>query len=487
MDGNLGFGTIVEKDVLLGSTETEGTVALGGNLTFGPGYNVMIHSTGTYTAPGESEPTALLVGGKIDTATSAQGGVLRVENNGYVHVGDMTGVTALDTDMNGAQVDTELVSSGAAYDSSPRVQLTTRQTPSSVGPFTSPIDFTALFTQYRQRALDIAACPQNVTLADASGATLPEQTGFPSGTQAYVTLTPGETNVLHLTGDDLNNLSGLTFRTQPNADTPFVVVVDPTDDAYSWHIPELAGVSGTQAPYMLWDFPHTTDITITSGDSLEGTIYAPNAHLVDLDSSNIEGDIAVESFEAGPANGTGGYTNAGEIHDFPFNANLDCAGNTTPPTTASSTTTGPTPTGTGSTPPTVAPASTSATSTPTPTTPTTTPTTTGPTSTPTPTPTSTPTTTAPTTTPTTTNPTSTPTPTTPTTTTPTTAPSPTNSTPAPTGSSHPAPAPTTSGEALAQTGLAHGTLTTMGALAATALLGGGVLFTVSRRRRSHRH
>lgn len=331
MEGNLGFGTIVEHDALLGSTETEGTVALGGDLTFGPGYNVMIHQTGTYTVPGESEPTALLVGGRISMTGSAPDGVLKVLNNGYVHVGDMAGISALDTDSNGASVNTEVVASGSAYDSVPRLQLTTRETPSAVGPFNSPIDFTSLFAQYRERAREIAECAQNVTLTDASGTPLPEQTGFPSGTQAYVTLTPGETNVLHLTGDDLNNLAEISFRTQPTADTPFVVVVDPVDTPYAWHVPNLAGVSGTQAPYMLWDFPTATDIDMTSGDSLEGTIYAPSAHLVDLDSSNIEGDIAVKSFEAGPESSPGQYTNAGEIHNFPFAAELDCGGETSSP------------------------------------------------------------------------------------------------------------------------------------------------------------
>ncbi|HET9171131.1 MAG TPA: collagen-binding domain-containing protein [Actinospica sp.] len=171
---------------------------------------------------------------------------------------------------------------------------------------------------------------------------MPQQTGFGGGTQAYVTLTPGKANVLHLTGADVNKLSELGFRTQPSATTPFVVVIDPTDTPYLWHVSNLPGVSGTQAPYMLWDFPEATSIAITGGDSLEGTIYAPNAHLVDLDPSNVEGDIAVKAFEAGPANGIGGYPNAGEIHNFPFAAELDCSGATGTPTTGTPTTGAPT-------------------------------------------------------------------------------------------------------------------------------------------------
>lgn len=341
MAGDHGFGTVVEQDALLGSTETEGTVAVGGDLTFGPGYNVMLHPTGgTYYAPGESEPTALLIGGRIAMSDSAGQGVLRVANQGHVHVQNTTGITTLDRGIGTAAGNTEIVESGAVHDSTPRVQLTLRQAPSTLRLAASPIDFGALFAHYRQRALEIAATPANVTLTDAAGATLPDQTGFPAGTQAYVTLTPGETNVLHLTGQDVDNLAELSFRTAPSADTPFVVVVDPAEGAYSWHVPNLAGVDGQQAPYMLWDFPTATDITLASGDGLEGTIYAPDAHLTDVDPSDVEGDIAVKSLQAGPVNPAGEYTDAGEIHDFPFNAELDYSNgaSSAPTSTAASTT-----------------------------------------------------------------------------------------------------------------------------------------------------
>jgi choice-of-anchor A domain-containing protein len=68
----------VGHDALLGSTETEGTVALGGDLTFGPGYNVAIHTAGTFVDDGDTNPTALLVGGRVDMADSSPVGVLRV-------------------------------------------------------------------------------------------------------------------------------------------------------------------------------------------------------------------------------------------------------------------------------------------------------------------------------------------------------------------------------------------------------------------------
>nr|WSW67647.1 choice-of-anchor A family protein [Streptomyces sp. NBC_00995] len=331
--GDNGFGVLVQDDATLGSTETEGSVAIGGNLTYGPGYNVALHTPGTFTAPGDANPTALLVGGRVDHPASSPQGVLQVLSDGYVKVGDPTGSSVLDTDANNAEVNTQVVAAGTAYNSTPRIQTTVRQPVASVTDTTGLPDLDALFSTYRDRSDAIDTCDTNVVLRDAAGAPLPDQTGFPAGTNAYVTLTAGETNVLRLTGDQLNNLSQITFSTPPTATTPFVVDVDTTGTAgtYVWHLPNLAGVSGEQAPYMLWNFPDATDITMADGDSLEGTVFAPRAHLTDLDASNIEGTIVVRELTAGPLTDDGSSSvNAGEIHQFPFAAEIDCAGGESP-------------------------------------------------------------------------------------------------------------------------------------------------------------
>ena len=367
--GDNGFGVLVQDDAVLGSTETEGSVAIGGNLTYGPGYNVALHTPGAFTAPGDARPTALLVGGRIDHAASSPQGVLQVLSEGYVKVGDPTGSSILDEDSNGAEVNTRIVAEGSGYDSTPRVQQTVRQPVESVTDTTGLPDLDALFADFRDRSDAIDSCATNVVLRDASGTPLPDQTGFPAGTSAHITLTEGETNVLRLTGEQLNNLSEITFDNQPNANTPFVVDVDTTgtDGTYVWHIPNLAGVSGDQAPYMLWNFPDATDITIADGDSLEGTIYAPRAHLTDLDPSNIEGSVVVRELTAGPLDADGTSVNAGEIHEFPFAADIDCDGTEPSPSPSpTDSTPTPTPSPTDSTP-TPTPSPTDSTPTPTPT------------------------------------------------------------------------------------------------------------------------
>ncbi|MEU1471560.1 choice-of-anchor A family protein [Streptomyces sp. NPDC005761] len=353
--GDNGFGVLVQDDATLGSTETEGSVAIGGDLTYGPGYNVALHTPGTFTAPGDDRPTALLVEGRADHANSSPQGVLKVLSDGYVKIGDGTGSSVLDKDVNNADVSTQVVAAGAAHNSTPRIETTVRQPVGSVTDTTGLPDLDALFSTYRDRSDAIDTCDTNVVLRDAAGAPLPDQTGFPAGTSAHVTLTEGETNVLRLTGEQLNNLSEITFDTPPTARTPFVVDVDTTgtNGTYVWHMPNLAGASGEQAPYMLWNFPDATDITMADGDSLEGTAFAPRAHLTDIAPSNIEGTIVVKELTAGPLSADGTAVGAGEIHQFPFAAEIDCTGGGSPsptPTDPTPTPTEPTPTPTEPTP-----------------------------------------------------------------------------------------------------------------------------------------
>lgn len=354
--GDNGFGVLVQDDATLGSTETEGSVAIGGNLTYGPGYNVALHTPGTFTAPGDANPTALLVGGRADHASSSPQGVLKLLSDGYVKIGDRTGSSVRETDANGADVSTQIVAAGAAHNSTPRIETSVRQSAESVLDTTGLPDLDALFSTYRDRSDAIDTCDTNVILRDDAGDPLPDQTGFPAGTNAYVTLTEGETNVLRLTGEQLNNLSQITFVTPPTATTPFVVDVDTTgtNGTYVWHMPNLAGTSGEQAPYMLWNFPDATDITMADGDSLEGTVFAPRAHLTDVDASNIEGTIVVRELTAGPlTEGGASSVNAGEIHQFPFAAEIDCVGDESPsptPTDPTPTPAEPTPTPTEPTP-----------------------------------------------------------------------------------------------------------------------------------------
>jgi hypothetical protein len=106
----LGFNAFVEDQTLLASTESEGGIATGGNLVLGT-YNVNIHDASTFTTPGDSVPSSLVVGGRIAFAQAQAGAVVQVHD--YVKVGDLTGTDVLNTDSNNASVNTHVVAAGA--------------------------------------------------------------------------------------------------------------------------------------------------------------------------------------------------------------------------------------------------------------------------------------------------------------------------------------------------------------------------------------
>lgn len=310
----LSFGVMTEGNANVVNDENEGTMAVGGDLSFG-NYQLAGGSAGSFVVPGDANPTALVVGGRVNFAASVPGTRLQVLQNGYAKVGDLTGTFVRDLDNNQAAVNTRILPSDN-YDAAPRVELVTRQPVSSVGP-TSPINFAAAFTSFRSTATDLATCDNTVVLRDPNGNLLPSP--IPAGSNAVVTLTPGVTNVLNISATDLSNIAILTFANQPTADTPLLVNVDTTGvgNTFNWTAPNFAGVGGNQARFILLNFPTATTLTLTPGAAtVEGTIYAPNANLLDQSASNTEGSIITSSFDH----------RGGEVHYFPFSTTLSCGG-----------------------------------------------------------------------------------------------------------------------------------------------------------------
>ena len=73
-------------------------------------------------------------------------------------------------------------------------------------------------------------------------------------------------------------------------------------DRFNGQIPNQAGIGGSQAPYILWNFPQAQTIRVTGGASIEGTIYAPHAVLTWAATQNIEGNVIARTFKHGAPN-----------------------------------------------------------------------------------------------------------------------------------------------------------------------------------------
>ncbi|MET0975830.1 MAG: collagen-binding domain-containing protein [Leifsonia sp.] len=328
---NSGFLVFVEGNAFLNADESEGTIAVGGDLAFGTAYNVAAGaapSQPTFTAPGDLRPTYLYVGGGMDFSQSDGGDILRVQNQGFTKVADPTTYSAFDRDQNNTLISYRVTPFGATAETIPRIEGTITQTPASIAtPVpTTLIDIPSAFDVYRGLSTDLGTCPTTVVLTDDAGN--PLASPFAQGARGHVRLTPNQTNVLTIAAADLARLGELTFDDQPSPSAPLLVNV--TGASFTGSMPNSPGISSAHAPFILYNFAEATAITVTGGASLEGTLYAPRADLQWTVTQNIEGNVIAASFTHGiPVLPTGIPR---EVHDFPFAAQLSCV--TAPPPAA---------------------------------------------------------------------------------------------------------------------------------------------------------
>ncbi|HEU5127760.1 MAG TPA: collagen-binding domain-containing protein [Glycomyces sp.] len=329
LDPALNFNAFIEGDTVLTEHEMEGPLATGGDLTIRGTYEIDIQDNATFFDGDDERPSSLVVGGRIDWDDSTPDGTVPVLGNGYVKVGDLTGTDVLDTDANGASQPTRLVPAGASYDSPLHVRTVVQPSQPIDTVNSSPIDFGAAFSQMRSYSADLAACANTVTMFDAREGGSPIAKGeVAPGQQVFITLTEGRTNVLNVTGEDLNNMADLTFVNKPTADTPLLINVDTSDTGgvFDWTVPNQAGVGGVDAPYILWNFNDTTELTLLPGGAtVEGSIYAPDADFTDLSISNVEGQIVAANAVLGTTS-----QDSGELHYYPFDATLTCESDVDP-------------------------------------------------------------------------------------------------------------------------------------------------------------
>ncbi|MEU6485784.1 collagen-binding domain-containing protein [Streptomyces sp. NPDC046887] len=326
-----GFGIVVRGDALLAGARVDGAVAVGGDLAFGADQQVAARSPGTFTAAGDARPTALLVGGAVDFTGSARQGVLRVRGDGYLKVGDLSGAAARTaaTAPGAATTATRLVAAGAAYGSTPRIELTAAQPDASLAA-RGLVDLDRVFSAHRERADALAGCPGTVTLRDGRGAPLAEGAALAPGATVRVRPAADGTSVLRLSGRQLAAIGLLVFERRPTAANPVVVVVDTADTGsrLSWRTPALAGIGGADAASLLWSFGDARELTLApGGGTLVGAVRAPRARFTDLSPSAMEGELVVGELSAGRLAGPAGpAVDAGSYRTVPFTARPVCAG-----------------------------------------------------------------------------------------------------------------------------------------------------------------
>src|SRR5262249_48334342 len=109
----LNFNVFLKNDATLINNETEGPVAMGGNLNLQGSYQVSTNSAGTFKV--SNVPVTLVVGGQVNYQS---GNGITIDQNGYVKIGSANGSTVWYVDQNNAFSPIR-ITAGSDYNGSP--------------------------------------------------------------------------------------------------------------------------------------------------------------------------------------------------------------------------------------------------------------------------------------------------------------------------------------------------------------------------------
>ncbi|WP_299110082.1 collagen-binding domain-containing protein [uncultured Winogradskyella sp.] len=295
------FNVFTSGNAIAVKTESEGSWAIGGDLTLDGTINIF---GGVNYFNGDSQPTALVVNGKVIYTS----GRLQILQNNYVKIGDLSTSTIFEVDQNNVTSNTRITAVGNNYDSTPSIALATPQAASSIAE-NPQIDFDIAFNQFETISTFLSSQSTNVTW---------NENELSQG-KLWVNLIANETNIINLTVAEFNALAEIKFNTlEPSETTPFIINITDTSNndelitINSW--PNIVGSPLSYSPYILYNFPNiTSTINYVGGAQIYGTIYAPKARFNNRSNFNIDGQIIVEAFEQ----------NSGEVHPYIFDATID--------------------------------------------------------------------------------------------------------------------------------------------------------------------
>ncbi len=331
----LGFNAFFQQGATLTTNESDGPIAIGGNLTVNGNYQVNIHSVGTFTV--SNTPIGLFVGGQVLLSS----GSLQINSGRYVKIGNCaaSNIKTWYRDNNNAASNIRITGSAASYSSTPNIninlnafgcgtEVSATNNPVCDDNTASELNFSSAFNTMQATATSMAACSTSGNILsnpnqNVFGATI--SSVLTSG-QIKITLASG-TNVLNVSGADLNSVTnGITFTNSPDASHVLVINVNAAG-SYTWNVWNQGGVSGNNAPFIIYNFYNTTSLNIAGNNTIEGTVFAPNAAITKtVNQSNIEGQVIGQSF----------VQNGGELHYYPFTPSItgcavasSCSGFTT--------------------------------------------------------------------------------------------------------------------------------------------------------------
>ncbi|CAM3980771.1 collagen-binding domain-containing protein [Flavobacterium antarcticum] len=288
------FNVFTLGNTTLINNESEGPIAIGGDLTIAGSYQVAAHSPGTFSV--NNVKIGLLVNGKVNYQS---GNAVQVLSNGYVKIGNANGSTVWYADQNNATPPIR-ITPNSNYNSSPRIELNSNAPSLGVSVNNNPVfqanllDFNAAFQTMKASSLSISQCTQNIQLTNPNGQSITNTT---LTNQVKINLQDG-TNIWNLTGAQLNSVDEISFNNvKPSASKVLVINVD-ASGTFNWDVWNQGGIGFQDCLYIMYNFYNTTTLNINNGAAVEGTIFAPFADIFKGlgNQSNIEGQVIANSF-----------------------------------------------------------------------------------------------------------------------------------------------------------------------------------------------
>jgi choice-of-anchor A domain-containing protein len=340
------FNIFVKGDVNLVSSETEGPVAVGGNLTTNQYQISFDKSHGVFTVNNASIGLAVRGGVKLNS------GSLTVNGDNYVKIGNSTpsspSLTNLKTwyvDENKAASTIRITGAASGYSSSPNITINANKntwTPNvseSVNPVFEnvfgtadhQIDIDGAFVAMIKRSGHLAALTDNLSIRDQNGHIMPAAPLGPYldpsviGNNPKIIVNPDVINVLTVSPavwEAIKNCniekipSGISLGTKTYSGKFGLIINIVGFPAFAAkkgnsniNFPGFGGLGDSQGSYVIYNFPDATEtVTLKGNSQITGTIFAPQANVIKENNGNINGQIIAKSF----------IHTGDEIHFWPF-------------------------------------------------------------------------------------------------------------------------------------------------------------------------
>ncbi|MHA4739313.1 choice-of-anchor A family protein [Dyadobacter sp. MSC1_007] len=341
------FNIFVKGDATLSSNETEGPIAIGGNLTSNQYQISFDKQHGVFFVGGASIGLAVRGGVKLNS------GSLMVNGDNYIKIGNCSPSDASATtlkvwykDNNGAASTIRVTETNKQYWETPNITINANVNTwsPSVSETVNPacenvfgtgagqIDMDAAFTTMIKRSMQLKDMSDNLPIRDQNGNIMPSAAMGPYldpsviGNNPKIIVDPNKINVLTVSAAVWNKIGNANIEGIPAGpslgqssyggnfglvinivDFPTFCAANGGDPRISF--PGFGGLNDSQGAYVIYNFPDATkSITLGGNAQISGTIFAPQANIVKDNNGNINGQIIGKSF----------IHTRDEVHFWPF-------------------------------------------------------------------------------------------------------------------------------------------------------------------------